>query len=133
MEYNPDIFYKTNILTKSDIRKLLNEAKELSTNWWVDGKLDGSWTRKPVDMSFKQIMSCFNKTKRAHLHITFIHRRGYENWEQYLEIGFCTLLRKWRFSDTDTGGDLFLWIDVDLKYKNYLTQKYFGGTDNCIL
>jgi len=128
MEYFPDIFYRTDRLTKAEIRKLFTEAKELSTNWWVDQHND-TWTRTPNGMTFKQIVSAFNKTKRGQLHITFIRRRGYENWDQYLEIGFCTLSRKWRYSDTDPGGDLFLWINVDLKNKNYLTQKYFNGID----
>lgn len=125
MEYNPDIFYKTDKLTKSDCVKLFTEAKDLSFNWWVDGKLNGSWTREKIDMPFSHIISCFRKSQRHSLHITFIHRRGYENWEEFLEIGFCTLARKWRFSDIDDGGDLFLWIDVKTEHKDYLLQKYF--------
>jgi len=128
MVYNPDIFYNTAQLTKNDCVKLFTEAKDLSYKWWVDGKLNQSWTRSDVDLTFDQIISCFKKTKRSSLHITFIHRRGCDNWVENLEIGFCTLGRKWRFSETDDGGDLFLWIEVNTKHKQYLLEKYLKTT-----
>jgi len=117
MEYLPDIFYVTSILSKNQFKKLMIEAKELSFNWWIDDQ--PTWTRRKIEMPFKSAINIFNKTTRKNLHTTFIHRRGYENWEQYLEIGFCTLSRK------SINGDIFLWIEVDLKHKQYLLEKYF--------
>jgi len=128
MEYYPDIFYKTARLSKGDCVKLFKEAHELSYFWVVD-QHDDHGVRQPNGMTFKQILSCFRKSQRRNLHITFIHRRGYENWEQYLEIGFCTLGRKWTYSDTDKGGDLFLWVNVKLEHKDYLLKKYFNAVE----
>ena len=119
MEYLQDIFYKTSYLSKTQICKLFEEAKELSFNWWVDDQPDS--TRRKIDMSFEEVIRLFQRTPRKNLHIVVIHRRGYENFLQHIEIGFCTLNR----SNKSQNGDIFLWIDVDLKYKQYLLKKYF--------
>jgi len=123
MEYLQDIFYKTDRLTKKALLILFQEAKLLSTSWWVDQHNDHG-IRKTIQMDLSKVLSLFRKIKRSNLHITFIHRRGYENWDQFLEIGFCTLGYK-----NKNGGDIFLWIDVDLKHKQYLLQRYFKAVD----
>lgn len=118
MEYQPDIFYNTAFTSKNQFKKLFKEAKELSFNWWVDEHPE--FKRIKIEMPFEKVLNIFFKTTRKNLHITFIHRRGYENWEQYLEIGFCTL------NGGGKHGDIFLWIQVDLKHKEYLLKKYFN-------
>jgi len=116
MEYLPDIFYDTNKISKNQFKKLMIEARTLSYNWWVDDQ--PSWTRRKIDMPFNKVLDIFHETTRKNLHITVIHRRGYENMDHYLEIGFCTLGRK------SITGDIFLWICVDLEYKEELLKKY---------
>ena len=118
MEYYPDIFYDTSVLSKNQFKKLLIEAKELSFNWWVDDQ--PTWVRRTIEMPFKSVINIFHKTTRKNLHLTFIHRRGYENWDQFLEIGFSTISRK------SINGDIFLWIDVNTEHKDYLLKKYFN-------
>ena len=69
-------------------------------------------------MSFEEVIKIFKETKRKNLHIVFIHRRGYENWGYYLEIGFCTM-------DNHTeNGDIFLWIECQEKEIPYFVEKY---------
>lgn len=122
MTYLQDIFYQTDKLTKLKIRELFLEAKELSYNWWVDDQ--PTWSRRKIDLPFDDVLKIFDDTVRKKLHITFIHRRGYLDWEHYLEIGFCTLARK-RETEDNIKGDVFLWINVDIKHKDYLLKKYF--------
>ncbi len=123
MEYKPDIFYDLKKLSKKKIHELFEEAKELSYNWWVDDQ--PSWTRRKIDMPFEEVLSIFDKTLRKHLHITFIHRMSCCcAEEEHLEIGFCTLVRKDENGKLHPNGDIFLWIDVDLKYKEHLLEKY---------
>lgn len=112
--YLQDIFYDTNKISKNQFKKLMKEAKELSFNWWID--ISPEWTREKVDWPFHRAINIFHKTTRKGLHLTVIHRRGYE--EPHLEIGFCTIGRK------SKNGDLFLWIEVDLQHKDYLLEKY---------
>jgi hypothetical protein len=115
MEYYPDIFYDVQKISKKKLVILFQEAKLLSYKWWVDGLLNDNWAREKIDMSFEDVIKLFNKTKKSNLHITFIHRKGFEKWPQYLEIGFSTL----------SGNSIFLWIDVDIKHKQYLLERYF--------
>jgi hypothetical protein len=116
MKYQHDIFYNSSELSKNQIRKLFKEAHGLCFNWWVDKHPEG--TRIKVEWPFEKIIRLFDRTTRKHLHITIIHRRGYENWKHYLEIGFCTMGRNGK------DGDMFLWIEVDLEHKDNLLQKY---------
>jgi hypothetical protein len=121
MTYLDDIFYKTSKLTKPKVRELFVEAKELCYTWWVDDQPD--WQRRKIDMSFKDVLKIFDKTPRKKLHIVIIHRRGFDYWDQHLEIGFSTLARK-KEENSNIEGDVFLWIRVDLEHKEYLLLKY---------
>lgn len=129
MSYVPDIFYVNPKLSKKDWVKLFNEAKELSYDLRIDGLLEG-WGRKPVNLTYDQIIECFDKTEKRHLHITFIHRMSNCRAEkEHLSIGFCTLIRRHRFPEIDPTeesyyGDLFLWIDVDVEHKEHFLKKY---------
>ncbi len=123
MDYQPDIFYKLDKLTKKEIRGLFLEAKALCYNWWVDDK--PTWTRRKIDMPFEEVLIIFEKTKRKHLHITFIHRMSCCAAEkEYLEIGFGTLIRRDEQGNIHPNGDIFLWIEADIEHEDYLTQKY---------
>ena len=75
-------------------------------------------------MPFEDVLKMFEETPRQKLHITFIHRRGYEDWDHYLEIGYCTLARK-QIKNDPIIGDIFLWINVGLEHKDFLLKKYF--------
>lgn len=117
MKYKPDIFYNTSKFSKNHFRKLFFEAKEMSYDWWVD--IHPEWTRIKTEMPFEKVIGIFDRTTRKNLHITVIHRMGLtENEKEYLEIGFCTLGRKGK------NGDIFLWIEVNLKEADYLLKKY---------
>ena len=113
-EYLQDIFYDTSNISKNQFKKLMKEAHGLCYNWWVDDC--PGLTRRKIDTPFLSVINRFHKTTRKGLHLTVIHRRGYE--EPHLEIGFCTMGRK------SKNGDLFLWIEVDLQHKDYLLEKY---------
>ena len=129
MDRQPDIFYVNPKLTKKAWVNLFKEAKELSYDVRIDGLLD-SWTRKPINLTYDQIITCFEKTLKRHLHITFIHRMSrWKAEKDYLSIGFCTLIRKYRFLEIDPieqdhYGDLFLWIEVDIEHKEKFLKKY---------
>jgi len=129
MEYKRDIFYANPKLSKEDWISLFKKAKELSYEWWIDGLID-SWARKPVNLTYEQIITCFEKTELKHLHINFIHRMSNCRAEkEHLEIGFCTLIRRYRFPEIDLKeeshyGDLFLWIEVDIEHKEDFLKKY---------
>lgn len=118
----PHLFYNTDKLTKKTICELFTETKELSFSWWVDDK--PSWTRRKIDMSFDDVLKLFKKTPRKKLHIVFIHRRGFNNEDDYIEVGFSTLCRKYTENDLIVG-DVFLWINVDIRHKEYFLEKYF--------
>ena len=123
MLYTHDIFYKLEKLTKKQIRELFIETKELSYNWWVDDEPTRS--RRKIDMPFETVLNIFDKTPRKHLHITFIHRMSCcRDEKEHLEIGFCTLIRKDENGKLHTDGDIFLWMEVDMKHKTYLLEKY---------
>lgn len=115
-EYLQDIFYDTSKISKNQFKNLMKEAHELCYNWWVDDC--PGWTRRKIDMPFLSVINLFHKTTRKHLHITCIHRRGFQLEKSNLEIGFCTMGRK------SENGDIFLWIEVDLEHKDYLLNKY---------
>lgn len=112
-EYKHDVFYKTSHLNVKDKKDLLQEAKEKSTNWWID-ILDcsKSWSKQKIAMSFKKIISKFNSNCR----FVFIHRRGFKGLrgEYLLETGFTTM------------GDpsYFLWIHLDEEQLEHFIEKY---------
>lgn len=110
MIYSPDIFYDINKLSLKKKEALLREAKGMSIRWWVDA-LDctKSMLRKTVEMPFDEAMK-----KISHALCVFIHRRGYDNWQWYLETGFRTM----------TSPDYFLWINVNQTEIEGLVKKY---------
>lgn len=118
-EYLQDIFYDTSKLTKNQFRNLMLEAQTLSFNWWVDRKLETSFSREQIDWPFKKAIKFFDRTTRKNLHLTIIHRRWLGKDKHHLEIGFCTL-----DSRNKANGDIFLWIQVSLEHKDYLIEKY---------
>ncbi len=123
MEHKPDIFYVTKTISKSQYKKLLKEAHDFCYNWWVDDK--PTWSRRKIDMSLEEVLEIFDKTPRKDLHMTFIHRLSCCKAEkEHLEIGFCTLIRKDEQGNIHPNGDIFLWIEVDMQHKDYLTKKY---------
>ena len=97
-EHLQHIFYEKNDMTMEDKVSIINRAKELSYEWWVD-KLDcsESWMRQKIDMSFEEVMEMF----MPNCHFTVIHRRGIGDWHG--EIGFSTM---------GVGVEHFLWIYV---------------------
>lgn len=109
--YYPDIFYSINKLSKPRIIGLLNECHKLSYNSWVD-VLDGTSTaRRRIDMKFEEVLT---KITDRTLFV-FIHRRGFSNWNWYLETGFTTMT---------SPIDYFLWINVEQDKINTLVEKY---------
>jgi len=110
MNYNQDIFYDINRLSLKKKEALLREAKDKSIRWWVDSRDCAKLLyRQTVEMSFDEVMK-----KMPGALCVFIHRRGYENWEWYLETGFRTM----------TSPDYFLWIDTNQKEIDRLVKKY---------
>lgn len=109
-KYRSDVFYDIQRLTLKRKIDLLKETKELCTHWWVD-TLDGtSIQRKTINMGFEEALE---KAKGNTLFV-FIHRRGFSNWEWYLEVGYRTM----------TDPDYFLWINVAEKEIERLVKKY---------
>lgn len=104
-----DIFYDTDKLTRSAQEKLLRKAYSVCDKWWFD-KLDcsESFARQRVkNISFDEAMSHF--VEGAFMRI--IHRRLIIPLDEkpYLEVCFRSM---------ESPVDYFLWIIVDLKYKN---------------
>lgn len=101
-KFEDDVFYDINKLPQSKIVELLNEAKELSYNWWID-ILDAavSFSRQNIDMSFEDALKRIDKST----HFVFINRKGHPDREHRLEIGFRTMKVKDHF--------LFIYIDED--------------------
>jgi len=110
VNYSPDIFYDINRLSLKRKEALFREAKKKAIRWWVD-ILDctKSCCRQTIKMPFEEAMK-----KLPGAHCVFIHRRGYENWEWRLEVGYRAM----------TGLDYFLWINVDQKEIEGLVKKY---------
>jgi hypothetical protein len=109
--YENDIFYDINDLPFDKIVELLKEAQKMSYEWWVDIlDVNVSFSRKRTDMSFEDVMKRIDNST----HFVFIHRRGYPDWEHYLEIGFRTMEAK----------DHFLFIHVDEEKLKYFINKY---------
>ncbi len=104
-----DIFYNTDKITRTEQDKLLRKAYSLCNEWWFD-KLDCSvsFARQRIkDISFEDAMSHF--VDGALMNI--IHRRAVIPIDDppYLEISFRSM---------EHPVDYFLWIIVDLKYKD---------------
>jgi len=109
--FENDIFYDINNLALDKIIELLNEAKKISYDWWVDVlDVNISFARQKIEMSFKDVL----KRIDDNTHFVFIHRKGHPAWEHRLEIGFRTMEAK----------DHFLFIYVDKEKERYFIDKY---------
>ena len=102
---------------KKKIFQIFSDAKERCTDWYVD-RLHG-WQRKPTELSWERIMEIFMECKSPH--VVFIHR---VNFEDRLEIGFCTLSGYDEIEDGIHLGDYFLWIHVELEHLQYFIDAY---------
>jgi len=113
-EYRQDIFYNNSREFTPEVwEKICRDAHSKCYKWWVDDQ--PSWTRRKIDMSIDEVIKFLYNHK---IHFSIIHRRGYDNRDWHLEIGFCTLARK------DKNGDIFLWIELDEKYLPYFIETY---------
>ena len=109
--FENDTFYTISNLPIEKIIELLKEAKELSYEWWIDIlNVNKSFARQRIDMGFDDVL----KRVDSSTHFVFIHRKGYPDWEHYLEIGFRTM----------EANDHFLFIHVDEKKLKYFIDKY---------
>ena len=118
-EYFQDIFYTIDKLEVTEIKKLLQEAKDECNSWRVD-ILDCSIStnRHTIEMSFENIMKRIDDNP----HFIFIHRRGYDDWKGSefhkeawcLEVGFTTL----------NSPSYFLWIHLPKEKIDYYVNKY---------
>ena len=88
MNYKQDIFYNVDKISLETKISIINDAFAVNTEWWVDD-LPG-YQRRKIDMSFEDIMKKFNNG----CHFVFIHRRGYNEYKWYGEVGFCTMFGK---------------------------------------
>lgn len=109
--YLHDIFYDHKHLTKEQKIELMQEAKPLVFEWWVD-ILDCkvSFHRQRIEMSFEEIMDKFTDK----CHFVFIHRRGHIYDNDYIETGFCTFGQP----------EYFLWLHVEIDKLSYFVEKY---------
>ena len=109
--FENDIFYTISDLPIEKIIELLKEAKEMSFEWWVDIlDINNSFARQRIDMSFDDVVKRIDNST----HFVFIHRKGYPDWEHYLEIGFRTM----------EANDHFLFIHVNEEKLKCFVNKY---------
>jgi len=124
-KYYQDIFYSTTKLDFQTKIAIINDAKTLAVNWWVD-KLDCniSFARQTIEMSFEDIMEKFNTceySKKKHYgFFKVIHRRGYGNWKK-------SSIYWWRgeiVMGYSCGPEYFLWINIIEPDLEKLIKKY---------
>lgn len=111
-----DIFYRMDLLTVVQKKQLYRDGKSKCFTWWVD-KLDcnESWARQRIDMSFTKILNTLTRK----CHCVFILRNitcMYDDKDQFLEIGFCTM--------TTIKPEYFLYIHCDVEHLDYFVDKY---------
>ena len=112
--YKHDIFYKTNNLSLKKKIAIINDAKKVSIDWWVD-ILDCSKSsmRQRIEMSYEDIMKKFNNS----CHFVIIHRMhnffGINGDKEIGEICFSTLKII----------DYFLWINISIENLQKIIKK----------
>lgn len=105
--------YRVSEFNKEQRVKIIERAKELADNWWVDVLgLDnkvilGGMRRQRIDISFEDIMAKFKKDS----HFVIIHREYPGN---HIEVGFST----------STNPVYFLWIIVNVKHLQNLIKEF---------
>lgn len=109
--YERDIFYDVRKLSLDKKIEILNAAKLLCKEYWVD-KLDCniSWARQRIDMSFDEVMKLYNPK----CHTVVIYRKGSVQSEYYGEIGFTTM----------SGVNFYLWIILTVDNLMNLVEKH---------
>lgn len=107
-----DTFYNTDTLSTDKKIELMEEAKGLCNEWWVD-ELDcnKSWSRRKIEMSWEDAIERFRNVK-GFCFFTIIKRQAFDN---HFEVGY-------RIQDNHR--DLFLWIIVPEKFSESLIDKY---------
>jgi len=100
-EYKQDIFYDVNNFSKEQQIDIMEYAKSVCEEWWVD-ELDcsRSLARKKIEMDWEKAIDYFRDAKSFCVFV-IIQRRFLE--PNYLEIGYRLV---------DKSRDLFLWINV---------------------
>ena len=113
-QYNQDIFYQLSQDISPHIwEEICRDAFDKKYNWWVNDQ--PSWTRRKIEMHLDEVLKFLYSHK---IHFSIIHRKGYRECDQHLEIGFSTMNRK------HENGDIFLWIEIDEKHIPYFIEKY---------
>ena len=113
--YKRDIFYKTNKLSLKKKIAIINDAKKVSMDWWVD-ILDcsKSFRRQRFEMSYEDVMEKFNNS----CHFVIIHRmhsmHGISGDDENGEIAFSTL----------KAIDYFLWVNISIENLQKIIKKY---------
>ena len=107
-----DIFYRVYGMSLKTKKNLLEDAKKLSFEWWVD-ILDcsKSFARKKINMSFKEIMSKLSQKS----HFVVINRKERGQEKEYGEIGFSTMTFQ---------PEHFLWVYISKKDLDKLVSEY---------
>lgn len=116
-KYHLDIFYNVMDFPLEKKEQLCKEGKEKCYEWWVD-KLVGV-QRQRIEMGFEEMLKKLYDD--GFHHFVFIHRRGYENWNDpecfwsdhnwCLEIGFVS-------------GIYYLWIYIKEDEIPYFVNKF---------
>lgn len=116
-DYLPDVFYGVDNLSIEEQVLLMEDAKEMCTEWRVD-ELDcsKSFARQEIKMEWADAMDNFKNAKGFRC-FTFIHRRGYPAWPHRLEVGF-------RISMGVYSPDIFIWIYVPEEMIGLLAGKW---------
>ena len=104
-------FYNTEGLSLEQKKRILSDAKKLSTKWKVD-KLDCSvsWQRRPADITFAKAKQMLDDKS----HFTIVNR-SYDVTTNFGEIGF---------RHSAEGVDTFLWILLSIEDMETIVNKY---------
>lgn len=121
MAYKPDIFYDLSHLSLEQKKELMQYARSISFDWWVD-KLDVGehWRRQTIEMDFENVLEKCDESTIFNV----IHRRGTEEWKNVkpifrhrnwvVEVGFTTM----------TPISYYLWININEDKLDNIVNKF---------